>query len=123
MFAAVRRILQTMDAATAAIYLSLFRERNALLCLLFHGLFNDQAEIDRNQVLPQQRTTVSQFRRCIEYYLKQNYRFIGPVELLRGLDPSQRYALISFDDGYFNNLRALPILEELRVPAGFFITT
>ncbi len=123
MLHAARRILQSTDAATAALYLSLFRERNALLSFLFHGLFKDEAEIAKNEILPQQRTTVSQFRRFVAYYVGQGYRFIGPADIVSGLDPSGRYALISFDDGYFNNIRALPVLEEFKVPAVFFIAT
>jgi peptidoglycan/xylan/chitin deacetylase (PgdA/CDA1 family) len=29
--------------------------------------------------------------------------------------------MLSFDDGYFNNLRALPLLEKFQVPALFYI--
>ncbi|MDX5480794.1 MAG: polysaccharide deacetylase family protein, partial [Hymenobacteraceae bacterium] len=32
------------------------------------------------------------------------------------------YVLITFDDGYYNNTRALPVLEEYQVPALFFIS-
>ena len=123
MLGPVRRIIRTTDAAIAAGYLSLFRERNAMLAFLFHSLFVDEAESRRDLVHPLQRTTVAQFRRFIEYYLARGYRFIGPSDLLAGLDPSGLYALITFDDGYFNNTRALPILEEFKVPALFFITT
>jgi peptidoglycan/xylan/chitin deacetylase (PgdA/CDA1 family) len=31
--------------------------------------------------------------------------------------------LLTFDDGYYNNVRALPVLEEFDVPAVFFIST
>src|SRR5277367_6172434 len=112
MLGSVRRIIRTTDAATAGAYLSLFRERNALLCFLFHSLFLDDAESRQNLVHPLQRTTVGQFRGFIQYYKAEGYQFIRPSDLLAGLDPGGKYALISFDDGYFNNARALPILEE-----------
>lgn len=123
MLRTARRILQITDAAIAAVYLSFFRERTGLLCFCFHAMFADDAEIRQNQILPQQRTTVEQFRRFIEYYLALGYRFVGPADLVGGLSPGGRYALISFDDGYYNNVRALPILEEFKVPATFFIAT
>ncbi len=123
MLRTIRRILQMTDAATAAVHLSLLRERPGLLCFAFHSIFADQAEVGQNQILPQQRTTVRDFRRFVEYYLAIGYRFICPADLLGELDPRGRYALITFDDGYFNNLRALPILEEFKVPAVFFIAT
>jgi peptidoglycan/xylan/chitin deacetylase (PgdA/CDA1 family) len=31
--------------------------------------------------------------------------------------------VLTFDDGYFNNAHAVPVLEEFRVPATFFIST
>lgn len=111
------------DTAVAAVHLSLLRERAGVLCFLFHAIFTDDAEVRQNQILPQQRTTVAQFRRCIEYYLALGYRFISPTDLLGSLDPAGRYALITFDDGYFNNTRVLPTLEEFKVPAVFFIST
>ncbi len=123
MLGSVRRLIRTTDAATANAYLSLFRERSAVLCFLFHSLFVDENELRQNLVHPLQRTTVAQFRRFIEYYRAQGYRFITPEHLLAGVDAGGKYALISFDDGYFNNTRALPILEEIAVPATFFITT
>ncbi len=53
-------------------------------------------------------------------------RFVTPDEALRpGFTRSEppRF-LLTFDDGYANNLRlALPILESYRVPALFFIST
>ncbi len=123
MLGPVRRILRTTDAAIASAYLSLVRERSALLCFLFHSLFADEQESEQNLVHPLQRTTVAQFRRFIAYYLRKGYQFIGVPELLAGLKPGGRYALITFDDGYFNNSRALPVLEEFKVPALFFIST
>ena len=107
----------------ARAYLSLFRERNALMSFLFHSLFRDEREIRQNLVDPLQRTTVAQFRQFIAYYLENGYRFVSPDDLLDGLGPEGKYALITFDDGYFNNTLALPVLEEFGVPAVFFVST
>jgi peptidoglycan/xylan/chitin deacetylase (PgdA/CDA1 family) len=123
MLAQVRNIVRKTDAATAGAYLSLFHERGGLVSLLFHSLFIDEAEIARNLIHPTQHTTVAHFRRVLSYYREQGYRFIRPSALQGKLDPHGKYALISFDDGYFNNTRALPILEEFDAPAAFFIAT
>lgn len=120
---AIQHVVRAADAAIAKAYLKLFRERNALISFLFHSLFRDEAEIAQNLVDPLQRTTVAQFRQFIEYYLENGYRFISPAEVLEGLSPDGKYALITFDDGYFNNALARPILEEYKVPAVFFIST
>jgi peptidoglycan/xylan/chitin deacetylase (PgdA/CDA1 family) len=119
----VQRIIRSTDALMARAYLALRRERSALLTFLFHSLFRDEREIAQNLVDPLDRTTVAHFRQLVEYYLENGYRFVGPPDLLRGLDPAGRYAMLTFDDGYFNNVHALAVLKEYRVPAVFFIST
>src|SRR3954465_14684072 len=124
MVEAIQNLVRTADAAVARLYLSMFRERGALLTFLFHSLSRNHAEIDKTLVEPLQRTTVAQLRTLIEYYQQHEYRFISPDALLDGsLDPDGRYVLLTFDDGYFNNLLALPLLEQYAVPALFFIST
>lgn len=120
---ALQRAVRRTDHAIARAYLSCFRERSALVSFLFHGLFRDEAEIAQNLIDPLERTTVEQFGQLIEYYLSTGYRFVRPEELLGGLEPGGRYALLTFDDGYYNNTRALPVLERYGVPALFFIST
>ena len=105
MLGSVRRMIRNTDAATAGAYLSLFGERNAVLPLLFHSLFLDEAEARQNLIHPLQRTTVAQFRQILKYYASEGYQFISPSDLLAGLPFERKYALITFDDGYFNNIR------------------
>ena len=119
----IQQMVRAADNTIARAYLKLFRERNALMAFLFHSLFRDQSEIDQYVVDPLQRTTVAQFREFVEYYVNNGYRFISPADLLAGIDPAGKYAMITFDDGYFNNALAVPILEEFKVPAVFFIST
>ena len=120
---AIQRFVRAADCLIARTYLRLFHEGSGLLVFLFHSLFRDEQEVALNCVDPLQRTTVDQFRSFVEYYLDHDYRFIGPDDLASGLDPGGKYALISFDDGYYNNVLALPVLEEHRAPALFFIST
>ncbi|HEY2588627.1 MAG TPA: polysaccharide deacetylase family protein [Tepidisphaeraceae bacterium] len=120
---AIQQLVRATDAAIARAYLKLFRERNALIAFLFHSLFRDEGQIAQNLVDPLQRTTVAQFRQFIEYYLQNGYRFVSPADVLNGLPPDGKYAMITFDDGYYNNVLARPLLEEFAVPATFFIST
>lgn len=123
MIEAIQQVVRATDAAIARVYLSLFRERNALLSFLFHSLFRDESEIARNLIDPLQETTVERFRRLVEYYLEHGYRFVSPDDLVNGLGPDGKYAVLTFDDGYFNNTLALPVLAEFSVPAVFFVST
>jgi peptidoglycan/xylan/chitin deacetylase (PgdA/CDA1 family) len=93
------------------------------MSFLFHSLFRDEREIDCGHLDPLQRTTVAQFRQFVEYYVEQGYRFITPADLVAGLAGDGRYVMVTFDDGYYNNHLALPILEQFNVPATFFIST
>jgi peptidoglycan/xylan/chitin deacetylase (PgdA/CDA1 family) len=123
MIATLQNLVRSADAAVARVYLHLFRERNALMPFLFHSLFRDRMEVALNAIEPLERTTVAQFRQFVEYYLNHGYRFVSPVDLLKGLSPDGKYAMITFDDGYYNNTLALPVLEEFQVPGLFFIST
>lgn len=123
MLSTLQQVVRSTDAAIAQVYLGLRPERDALVTFLFHSLFRDEVEFARNDLDPLDYTTVDRFRQVIEYYLAHGYQFVSPDDLLRGLPPRGKFALLTFDDGYFNNTRALPVLEEFGVPALFFIAT
>lgn len=123
MIDAIQNLVRATDDAVAHAYLSCFRERPAIRCFLFHSLFRDESEIDGNVVDFLQRTTVEQFRQFILYYLDCGYVFVTPRDVLAGLAPDRQYALITFDDGYFSNSLALPVMQSLNVPAAFYIAT
>lgn len=119
----VQKVLHATDAAITRLYLSAFQERSGLVSFMFHALFRDEREMALNHIAPMDRITVALLRRLVEYYLEQGYRFVSPADLVDGLDPGGRYAMITFDDGYYNNTLALPVLEAYKVPAVFCIAT
>jgi len=99
-----------------------FREDPGIVALVFHGLFHDRETAESGQFDPQQGVTVEDFKRIIAKFLENEYRFVGTEDILSGLAPQGKYALVTFDDGYYNNFRALPVLREFRVPAVFFVS-
>lgn len=114
-------LAKQIDVTISRGYLKYFRERGALLTLLFHGFFQDEAEIALNHVSPQQRMTVDHFRQIVDYFLNHGYQAITPDALAGPLDRSGKYLLITFDDGYFSSCQALPVMKEYDAPAIFFV--
>ncbi len=116
-------IAHQADAWLAKKSLRLKAEKPVLLILLFHELFLNQQELSQDRMFPHEWLTLDHFRQFVRYFLKANYRFVSPDDISNGLDPQKHHILISFDDGYYNNHRALKVLHEFEVPAVFSIAT
>jgi len=119
----LRLLLRRADSGLAAASLAVRRETPALMILLFHGLFADRAELEQDQTHPMEGLTVSHLKIILEHLCSCGYRFVGPADVLNGLRPGQRYAMLTFDDSYARHQVALSVLAEYRIPGSFFITT
>jgi peptidoglycan/xylan/chitin deacetylase (PgdA/CDA1 family) len=119
----MKQVVKYIDRACSRIFMRFIPEKASLLTFLFHGLFLDEKEIAANHVDPQQRITVAQFEEFVEFYVARGYKFVSPGDVLKGLHSEHKYIMITFDDGYYNNIYALPVLRKYKVPAVFFIST
>jgi peptidoglycan/xylan/chitin deacetylase (PgdA/CDA1 family) len=119
----LKAAMLSLDARMASRFLSVTHEEGALLCFLFHSLFESGAEVRSGVLDPQQGVTVEMFRAFLGHFHEQGYGFVSPRQILEGLPPSGKYILLTFDDGYCNNRRALPAMEEFSAPAVFFISS
>lgn len=111
------------DARLADSCLRIFPAASALLIFVFHSLFESAGEIARGLIDPQQAVTTEMFRSFVANLHDHGYRFVSPDDIVAGLGPGRQYAMMTFDDGYANNLRALPVLKEFQAPAVFCIAT
>lgn len=118
----LRKLVWQSDARFATACRGRFRSAPGLLIFAFHNLFASAEEVAQGLLDPQQSITVPMFRAFIADFQNHGYRFVSPGEIIAGLESRGQYAMITFDDGYANNLRALPVLEEFRAPAVFCIS-
>lgn len=118
-----KKLAMASDARLAGACLRVFPGGSTLLIFVFHSLFESAEEIALNRMDPQQAITTGMFHSFAANLRDHGYRFVSPDEVVAGLDAGGSYAMITFDDGYANNRRALPTLEEFRAPAVFCIST
>lgn len=92
-----------------------------VVCLLFHSLFENASDPDRAGVFPHERMTVDKFRRFVEGFLHAGYTFVSTDDLTNGSPLPERAIVLTFDDGYYNFVHALPSLDEFDIPATVFL--
>ncbi len=119
----IRETLLALDRLIARSPLAMGNEDGVLLSFLFHSLYKDADEPRSGVVDPQQGITIEMFRRFIDHFQKHAYTFVSSADVVRGLRPGGKYVLATFDDGYYNNVRVLPVLAEFHVPAVLFVST
>lgn len=121
-------IKNVLFGATGALGVQAFLRRlhrRRLLVLCYHGVVAGDHAGDRHEY----RNTVAAFD--FERQMRHLARHFSPVSAARVLDwidggreLPDRAVLVTFDDGYRNNLtQALPVLQRCGVPAIVFVTT
>lgn len=119
----VKRAALSLDDKIVSASLLRPREQGTIVSFLIHSLFASEEEAQCGLLDPQQGFTVAMLREFLAYFTSAGYRFLSPHDLAQDLPQESKYTLLTFDDGYFNNARALPLLEEFNVPAVFFISS
>lgn len=107
----------------ASLYAKLTRPNGALI-LMYHSVVNDEiaAYIDPNNSI-----AVEQFETQLKF-LKKHCNVISFSEMVEHIQENEplpeRAAVITFDDGYRDNLTlAAPLLEKYKLPATLFLCT
>ena len=96
--------------------------RGRLLAIMLHSVSPDLGSALNGPLDPFQPMTVDDLETLIRGVRAIGYRFATTDEVRAG-GPDDALALLTFDDGYANNLRALSVLERENVPAVIFATT
>ncbi len=90
----------------------------SLRILTYHGIVESYKDsfLERNFVT--YHTFVQQVN-----YLQKHFNVISIDEMLEHKREFKKEVVITFDDGYFNNLIAAEILDKKKIPYSIFLTT
>ena len=86
----------------------------SLVNVLFHSLYQNEAQLASRDLAANRNVTVANFRDFVEKMLESGCTIVSPAQIDAGLAPGRRYLSITFDDGYFNNVLALEVLDQFR---------
>jgi peptidoglycan/xylan/chitin deacetylase (PgdA/CDA1 family) len=103
-------------------FLSVFAPKNrpCLVVVFMHCVFESDAEALSGEMDPHEQATVGKIEQLIHYFRAHGHRFISLGEIEAGVDPGGRYAHLTFDDGFANNLGLLDLTAQEEVYATVF---
>jgi peptidoglycan/xylan/chitin deacetylase (PgdA/CDA1 family) len=90
---------------------------------LFHIVHRTREDARNDALAPNQEVTADDLRRFLEAMLRAGYTVASGEQLRQPRDRDTKHLVLTFDDGYYNNTWALPVLREFHAPATFFIST
>jgi len=115
--------LELLDRAYLGSSLGLGLEPCGVRGVVFHTVLKNESERENTSILPHQAITISQYRSFFSRLLSKNYRFLASSDLDSVNPNNGLFIYVSFDDGYFNNLKILPLIEEFEIPIHIFVAT
>lgn len=117
----IGRAIQWVDRRFAPLVASGAEDQH-LISFLFHNVVDSPSSHRSHQVDPQQGLTIAGLREFIDYFLEHEFSFVTPRDIPR-VRLGGRFVMMTFDDGYANNLLALPVLRSYNVPAVVYVAT
>ena len=109
------RLAENLDQAFLATRLRLFGEKSGIRGLLFHTVFLNSSELEKEEALPQQRLTISNYEEIFEYFLSNGYQFLAYSDLQNTIEDKKNYVYVTFDDGYFTTIPNTVILGQVYI--------
>ena len=109
--------LYRFDPVFDSAYRTLFRgDRGTLRAICLHAVSPSGSSAASTTLPTGLVSTLDDLRVLIESFLKHDYSFITPHNLLTDLAPSKRYVMVTFDDGYFSTHLAVELFKEYNLP-------
>lgn len=96
-----------------------------IIPVMLHKLYPDRSSVDTKWGSTVEGVTILQFEELLQWFAKRDYVFLSASELLKldATNKQKKYAIITFDDGYFNNCSMLPLLEKYNAKATIFVNS
>lgn len=116
-------LLRRLDENIALNAKKIFPPKKGLISILIHGLFRNTTEANNSYLDPQQAITFDDFEKIIRFFLERDYEFLTQSDLTTRIQEGKNYCFLTFDDGYYNNVHSLNVLEKYDVPATFYCCT
>ncbi len=120
---AARASLDRMDRWWANVCAQGRLRRPHVAVALFHVMHRSREEARGHTLASNQQVTMDDLRRFLDAMLRTGYTVVSSDQLRHGSSEGAKQLLLTFDDGYYNNVWALPVLQEFQAPATFFIST
>lgn len=122
--ATTRDLFRALDRVVTQAVLASYGERPALLAFAFHAIAPARRMSALDAVVdPTLAASVEFLDRFLTHFRVFGFDFVAPDAVEAGLRPDGKYVMLTFDDGYHNNLEVLPLLRAHSIPATFFIST
>jgi peptidoglycan/xylan/chitin deacetylase (PgdA/CDA1 family) len=116
-------LIKAVDQILSSVQVGICERKGTLVTLFMHSLFENEKEMAMETMNPQERMTVDKLEEIIGYFFAHGYKAVTLEQIAQGLDARQKSLFITFDDGYWNNLRALPILDKYNMTASVFVSS
>jgi len=118
-----RRVLALGDRTWWKLSQKLVCEKPRLVTVALHSLCASRSQTNDPALAPNQNVSVGDFRNLVDTVLQDGYTAVSPAQIGAGLADGGKFVMFTFDDGYFNNVMALDVLREYKVPATFFVSS
>ncbi|MBX3568075.1 MAG: polysaccharide deacetylase family protein [Rhizobiaceae bacterium] len=114
------RLVKALDLALAR--MPAISRGPDLVILGFHSVLDGMDDLRGQTLDPFQPLTLADLETTVSLLRARGFGFVNGRHVDRP-ETVRRAAWLTFDDGYANNLKAVPLLERLRVPFTVFVST